>query len=248
MNNHRLFEYISLLNTATDYDQIHQIVTAYCNASGFSHFIYGARIPTSLINPSYLILSGYPAEWRDHYTEKEYITIDPTVTHCFNNTTPICWEQIIKTTCREDGTVNKLFSEADDFELRNGVSYPVHSIHGASAMFSLSTVDAPNKSQAHIQHELANGHLFACYVHEAIARASDNTVLTKVNSQLTKREKECLLWTTEGKTSWEISLILNISERTVVFHLNNAVKKLNVSNKQHAIARAISLGHITPSL
>ena len=115
-------------------------------------------------------------------------------------------------------------------------------------MFSLAIDKAPTKTRGHIQQLLAFGHLFACYVHEAVTRIPDNGILSIINANLTEREKECLLWTTEGKTSWEIAQILNISERTVVFHLNNAVKKLNVSNKQHAVARAISLGHIKPNL
>lgn len=248
MDNHRLFEHIAQLNTAMDYDHIQQTVSSFCNDFGFNHFIYGARIATSLVSPSYIIISGYPDEWRNHYIEQDYIMIDPTVSHCFNNTTPISWEHIVKTTCKEDQVVNKLFSEADESGLRNGISFPVHCIHGETAMFSITTADTPNKSRALIQHTFATGHLFASYVHEAVTRVPDSGILAKVNDELTKREKECLLWTTEGKTSWEISQILNISERTVVFHLNNAVKKLNVCNKQHAVARAISLGHITPAL
>jgi len=68
--------------------------------------------------------------------------------------------------------------------------------------------------------------------------------LSKVD--LTQREKECLLWATEGKTTWETSRILRISERTVTFHLQNVQGKLGVSNRQQAVARAVSLGIIEP--
>jgi LuxR family transcriptional activator of bioluminescence operon len=63
---------------------------------------------------------------------------------------------------------------------------------------------------------------------------------------LTDREKECLLWAAEGKTSWEASQILGISERTVIFHLQNASDKLGVNNRQQAVARAIAMGMILP--
>lgn len=246
MDNHRLFEYISQLNTANNYDQIQHVCTTFSHDLGFDYFIYGARIPTSLVSPSYIILSGYPEQWRDRYVEQEYLLIDPTVSHCMENITPILWEQFITTTCKHNKAINKLFYEADDYGLCNGISYPIHCIHGEAAMFSLTTSLTSKKSKSHIQATFAIGQLFASYVHEAVTRIPDSGLLAKANSELTKREKECLLWTTEGKTSWEISQILNIAERTVVFHINNAVKKLNVSNKQHAVARAISLGHITP--
>lgn len=58
---------------------------------------------------------------------------------------------------------------------------------------------------------------------------------------LTKREEECLTWTAGGKTSWEISVILGVSESTVTFHLRNVVTKLKASNRTHAVAKAMKL-------
>ncbi|CAH9063338.1 hypothetical protein PSECIP111951_02883 [Pseudoalteromonas holothuriae] len=56
---------------------------------------------------------------------------------------------------------------------------------------------------------------------------------------ITNREKDCLLWASEGKTSWEISQILGISERTVNFHLANCINKTGSSNRQQAIVKCI---------
>lgn len=63
---------------------------------------------------------------------------------------------------------------------------------------------------------------------------------------LTPRETECLQWAAAGKTAWETSRILAISERTATFHLTNAVKKLGATNRRAAVARAIGLGLIAP--
>ncbi|HTR01304.1 MAG TPA: helix-turn-helix transcriptional regulator, partial [Candidatus Acidoferrum sp.] len=64
--------------------------------------------------------------------------------------------------------------------------------------------------------------------------------------QLSERELECLLWSAEGKTAEEIATILSISTATVAFHLKNAIQKLNVTNRNQAIAKATLLGIITP--
>lgn len=58
---------------------------------------------------------------------------------------------------------------------------------------------------------------------------------------LSAREEECLLWAAQGKTSKETGLILGVTERTVNFHLYNAFHKLEVHNKNAAVARAITL-------
>jgi DNA-binding CsgD family transcriptional regulator len=61
---------------------------------------------------------------------------------------------------------------------------------------------------------------------------------------LTRQEIECLRWCKEGKTNWEIGAILRISEKTVEFHLGNAMKKLGAGNRITAVVRALKLGLI----
>lgn len=45
-------------------------------------------------------------------------------------------------------------------------------------------------------------------------------------------------WVAEGKTNWEISIILKVSLNTVKFHLKNVYQKLGgVENRWSAIAQ-----------
>lgn len=59
---------------------------------------------------------------------------------------------------------------------------------------------------------------------------------------LSSREKEVLRWISAGKTTWEMSKILCISERTVIFHTQNAMKKLGATSRAQAIALALQHG------
>ena len=45
-----------------------------------------------------------------------------------------------------------------------------------------------------------------------------------------------------GKSSWEISRILNRSEATINFHIANIKQKFEVGSRQQAIIKAIRLG------
>lgn len=65
-----------------------------------------------------------------------------------------------------------------------------------------------------------------------------------IKKLMTKRQLEILLWVTEGKSSWEISEILIISERTVKFHLANIYLKLNVTNRSQAVAKSFQFNLI----
>jgi len=60
--------------------------------------------------------------------------------------------------------------------------------------------------------------------------------------RITARERECLRWCAEGKTSEEIGIILSLSTHTVNHYLISATKKLNAVNRMHAITIAIRHG------
>jgi DNA-binding response OmpR family regulator len=62
-------------------------------------------------------------------------------------------------------------------------------------------------------------------------------------THLSDREIEALTWAARGKTSTEIAEILNVSKRTVDFHINNARVKLDVSTRIQAVIKAAA-GHL----
>jgi DNA-binding CsgD family transcriptional regulator len=55
---------------------------------------------------------------------------------------------------------------------------------------------------------------------------------------LSPREREVLEWLRMGKTSWDMSKILRISERTVNYHVNNIIRKLGVVSRLQAVSVA----------
>jgi DNA-binding CsgD family transcriptional regulator len=55
-----------------------------------------------------------------------------------------------------------------------------------------------------------------------------------------------LSWLARGKTTWEISEIINLSERGVIWRLNNALKKLDAVNRTQAVVVAMRTRQINP--
>ena len=62
---------------------------------------------------------------------------------------------------------------------------------------------------------------------------------------LTKREEEVFSLLVKNKTTKEIGIILNISEKTVRNHISNAMQKLGVKGRAQAVVELIRLGNIT---
>ena len=58
---------------------------------------------------------------------------------------------------------------------------------------------------------------------------------------LTPREPECLRWTMEGKTPWELGQILGIAEQAAVRHIYKAARKLDCVSKHQAVLKAVRL-------
>lgn len=85
--------------------------------------------------------------------------------------------------------------------------------------------------------------IIANYLYETLHRLTQHAANDCAIS-LTSREKSCLSWAAKGKTSWEISQILSISERTVNFHLSNCIAKTDSCNRQQAISRCLASGQI----
>lgn len=240
-----LYSAIEKVQKCTTLEQIHQVCSDFCLDLGFDFFHYGARIPVSFSNPRFIFVSGYPDNWWEHYIDNEFLYKDPTVIHCSNKVTPFFWNNITEIQ-KNSLADNNVILEARDFGLRSGLSIPVHSATGEAAIFSMVSREDDKKHINLIHTNTPISYMFANYLHEMVISITESGINKKSTINLTQREKDCLCWSADGKTAWEISQILNISERTVVFHIHNATNKLGVTNKAHAIARAVLEGHISP--
>lgn len=169
------------------------------------------------------------------------------VAHCASYATPISWEQIVPLE-KEGTSIRQFMGEARSCGLNSGVSIPVHTPQGGFSILNLSSSKPYVRARPDILHAMPHAQLFAAYLHENVRKVLEQELGAWSRVHLTTRERECLLWAAEGKTAWETSHILHISERTVVFHLQNAMKKLDTVNRQQAVARAVLLGLITPKL
>jgi LuxR family transcriptional regulator, quorum-sensing system regulator SolR len=69
-------------------------------------------------------------------------------------------------------------------------------------------------------------------------------VISEVSCPLSRREKECLALAFDGQTAAETARDLDCTERTVTYHLANAMRKLKVDSKIQAIERAAWYGVI----
>ena len=88
---------------------------------------------------------------------------------------------------------------------------------------------------------VATSQLAICY---ALSRAPDLLASASLVDPLTDRERECLFWVSEGKTTDDIAIILGVSANTTNSYITNSIQKLGANNRSMAMATAIRSGVI----
>jgi len=216
-------------------NKLFEMIVSLARDLGFDHCAYGLRMPLPLTQPKIAMFSNYPVAWQRRYQEKNYLAADPTVQHGMRSLLPVIWSENLFTPARE------LWEDARSFGLEVGWAQASRSASGVSGLLTLarpceSLFDAELRGKEHKMVWLTQ------VAHLGMSRLLTTKMMPEIGVQFSCREIEVLRWTGDGKTSGEISDILNISERTVNFHIGNAMIKLHAPNKAAAVVRAAMLG------
>lgn len=204
---------------------------------GFENFAYALSVSAPSLVPEQIIISGFSGQWLNRYVEHGYFKVDPLIRHAQRSTLPAIWTDKVF----HDDESHEFWEEAQAFGLLAGMSFAVREQTGVTGIFSLARDQHLDLQAQELAALIGRAQLFASVLHQAVLRLELPKFLKESHSSLTGRERECLKWSADGKTAWEIGQILGIAERTAVFHINNIIQKLGAANKTQAIVRAVAL-------
>ncbi|MBO6724439.1 MAG: LuxR family transcriptional regulator [Rhizobiaceae bacterium] len=202
---------------------------------GYRYFSYLAphtRRELLSKSPRPTFLTNYPEEWRNRYLSKCYHYLDPVITEGGKSIRPYMWggDDYTSRLAKEQ---RLFFGEAASFGIVYGMTIPVHGPEGECTFFTVASDLGGHEFRDLICETTEAAQLLALQAHAiAMECLCDGNGAQDV--ELTQRERECLLWTAQGKTSWEIAQIIGRSTATVNFHLQKACRKLNAANKVQA--------------
>ncbi|MCP3396931.1 MULTISPECIES: LuxR family transcriptional regulator [unclassified Bradyrhizobium] len=239
-----LFSFVECANQTQSLKALFDLLVSCASQEGFTEVAYGALTfaePLRLAGcPPPLVAMKAPPDWCQRYLERKYYTIDPVVRRTPMFAAPFLWDELARVyqlqTCER-----RVLQEAREAGLKNGVSVPLFGPSGRISVMSFASLF----DDADLQRNVRRLNTLAWHFHIAfaeIAKPSDCPSERKVD--LSKREKDCLRWVAEGKSSWEIGKILSVSENTVNFHVKNAIRKLGTANRTQGLVKAIRLGLI----
>ncbi|VAX12517.1 hypothetical protein MNBD_GAMMA24-2823 [hydrothermal vent metagenome] len=178
---------------------------------------------------------SYPQKWVQSYSENDFGLVDPVALMGTQTTEPFNWE-IAYQDLELTSEMKEFIGLAEDYGMKTGMCCTCNASVGENIDTIMSFETTGYKADKEYLDIVA---YIVPHLHEAIGRIDKTDQIPKDLPNFTLRERETLKWSYEGKTAWEIGVILSISERTVKFHLNNIYQKLNVANRSQAVAKAI---------
>lgn len=197
--------------------------------------IFGGIVPTAQTAPKHIatriLLQRFPAEWAERYNELGYVFRDPIVERLQGDQRPFSWHDAYGSS-HIPANVALIQGEASEFGLREGFVVPVALLDGNVAAVSYG---GPHPDLSPDDQALL-GFVSNYAVGQLLQRRQS---AEQARGRVTAREYDCLLWSAEGRTELDISLILGISKSTVTKHIQSAREKLGAMTKTHAVAIAM---------
>jgi LuxR family transcriptional regulator, activator of conjugal transfer of Ti plasmids len=230
-------EFIDAIYTAGDEAEFVRVASRLTHQLGFRWFAY---LRLAQDTPS--LISSYPKSWTGRYFDLGYQGLDPVVRRARREHDVFSWGGGAGRPVgnREQ---RRFFDEAMTFSISSGITVPIRGGFGRMAALTLATDESLARSGPLLGETADVAQLAALYFHTlAVTRLGDKPDASRGANVLSQRERQCLAWVAAGKTVADTAVLVEIAPRTVVFHLENARRKLDAASIAQCVAAALRRG------
>lgn len=224
-----------LANTQTSYD-VFRVLKDVCKQYGYRNFI-ALNLPVhndTSFNSQILVTNWNPELIRACDT-LELSGGNTLISQVRKSSLPFSYDIESSETDFADNLDQETVSLLRQFDQPRGVYIPCIDRNGRRGFVGYTGSDHVEADRA-----LADLNFISIHAYERLSNFEE--AAKPVEGQLTDRERDCVLWTSTGKTSAETGEKLGISENTVNHYLSSAAAKLGTANKAHTVAEALRRG------
>jgi DNA-binding CsgD family transcriptional regulator len=232
-------DYLSVLE-AKDKAQFRSVVIRFAQQLGFDTVSAMVVVDRPGIESEFVTVHNTPMAFEETFGNTGVNRRDPVMQHCKRQTMPIIWSQ--KTYL--DNKVIELWETQAQYGYRNGIAMALHLPEGRHFMLGVDRDKGLPTDRTELTRLVADLQLFAVHAQDTALRVLVSAELQPERPSITPRETEVLRWTMDGKTAKEVGDRMNITERTAIQHLQNAMRKLDCNSKHQAVLKALRLGLI----
>jgi len=235
------FDFVDTVQGLNSPEEILERFSFEISQFGFESFlITGMPDPKENLQ-DHVLLSGWPEEWFDLYMERQFYTVDPIAAQGRATVDSFRWSDVPIPTDNDQHPAHEVMSAAEDFGLNEGFLVPIFGATGFQAAVTMA--GSKVELEGDINPALQLMSIYAYNRARDLICGSDSISCEPV---LTQRQREVLTWTARGKSSWEIGMIVGMSEQAVNSCVRRACRKLDTANRAHAVAVAIQSQEIDP--
>ena len=184
------------------------------------------------------VLDGaFHKEWSERYLANRYVAHSDIAGEMRVNPAPYSWDDVMAKRPVSD-TQKRIRNEARTMGLADGLFTPVAWPDGSYVAVALAGPGRPLADPfARTMAEIVSSY-YGCEARRLLGRPAPPP------NALSRRQRECLAWVREGKSSGMIADILGLSVQTVDEHIAQACRKLGVRTRVQAAVEAVLRGLI----
>jgi LuxR family quorum sensing-dependent transcriptional regulator len=212
------------------------VVAGLAASFGYNHACFLATTAYKQPFEDRVLLKRWPKSWAEQYDRSNFYAFDPVAPRIRQQPEMFRWSDI-RLADISPAARSVMAIASSDYDLKFGLCAPVHGMNGYQAGLSLAGHEVEDTEDARGAIALVTMYAFNRF---AILRARRPAKLTA----LSLREREVISWVAAGKTAWDTSVILGISEDTVNKTVTSAMHKLNAHTRAQAVAEAMTQGLI----
>jgi len=230
--------FVDAVREAGDDDELLTLLTDFCDAFNIRYFALVHHIDFGLDQGPAIRLHNYPGPWQQWFDENRLGRSDPIHRASELTCAGFRWSTV-RDLIELTATDHAIFAQARIVGIGDGFTIPAH---------------VPGEFTGSISFAMDLGRPFPRAL-ESIVQALGASAfqaarrLTGVRRiwplprlPITSRQRDCVRWSSRGKSDWETSRILDISKETVIQHLKQARRRYGVSNKVELSVRALHDG------
>ena len=232
-------EFVAGITEVATPDDLASVLGAISVELGFQYFALTHHVDVALAPARAIRIHDYPDRWADYYDAHALGVSDPV--HRASHVTSIGFrwsdiEDMIPLTPRD----RQMLALGSEHGIGDGFTIPANvpgEARGSCSFASEAGKPVPQDSLPLAQ--LAGAFAFEAARRLWSVRRHDETPV------LTDRQRDCVLWAARGKSDWETSRILGLSEETVARHIRDGCERYGVNKRTLLAIRTLFDGTLT---
>ncbi len=239
-----LFDLAERLNGPESIAELRDMLGDGLKPFGFLGFTLAAVRRVKSIYLHAEITSNWPRAEQTSFQQQHLFNADPVILRSRVADDPFVWDLSIYD--HADPIHQQLMALRRKFGVEGGVCIPTPEAWRGRSVLYLSGAGFQADAEALMALRLLAAHAASRAYRLGVAgEKADRFMSGNLETvELSPRERQIFGWLAFGKTSWDVSMIMSISEHTVNEHIASGIGKLRASNRTEAVMRALLTNQI----